>query len=53
MAVEFFFAKSGLDIRAAQYLMKQADIKMTANIYTHNDKSTAVSAAKLLRTTAQ
>lgn len=29
--------KQGVDIRTAQYLMGHADIKMTANIYTHVD----------------
>lgn len=29
--------KSGIDLRTAQYLMGHADIKMTANIYTHVD----------------
>ena len=29
--------KKGVDIRTAQYLMGHADIKMTANIYTHVD----------------
>ena len=29
--------KRGIDIRTAQYLMGHADIKMTANIYTHID----------------
>lgn len=37
--------KRGIDIRVAQYLMGHADIKMTANIYTHNDMLTAVEAA--------
>ncbi len=41
--------RQGIDIRAAQYLMGHADIKMTANIYTHNDKYTAVDAAKLMK----
>ena len=40
--------KKGVDIRTAQYLMGHADIKMTANIYTHADNSTVISAAKLL-----
>ncbi|MDD7347331.1 MAG: tyrosine-type recombinase/integrase, partial [Clostridiales bacterium] len=29
--------KAGIDLRTAQYLMGHADIKMTANIYTHVD----------------
>lgn len=29
--------KAGVDLRTAQYLMGHADIKMTANIYTHVD----------------
>lgn len=37
--------KQGVDIRVAQYLMGHADIKMTANIYTHNDIDTAAEAA--------
>lgn len=40
--------KKGVDIRTAQYLMGHADIKMTANIYTHADKSTVIDAAKIL-----
>lgn len=40
--------KKGVDIRTAQYLMGHSDIRMTANIYTHADNSTVVSAAKLL-----
>lgn len=38
--------KQGIDVRVAQYLMGHSDIKMTANIYTHNDKSSAIEAAK-------
>lgn len=40
--------KQGVDIRIAQYLMGHADIKMTANIYTHNDMSSALEAAKII-----
>lgn len=40
--------KKGVDIRTAQYLMGHTDIRMTANIYTHADNSTVISAAKLL-----
>lgn len=40
--------KKGVDIRTAQYLMGHADIKMTANIYTHADDETILSAAEIL-----
>lgn len=40
--------KKGIDIRNAQYLMGHADIKMTANIYTHNDISSAIEVAKVI-----
>ena len=40
--------KKGIDIRTAQYLMGHADIKMTANIYTHADEETILSAAEIL-----
>jgi len=43
--------KKGIDIRTAQYLMGHADIKMTANIYTHADNSTVIDAARILRGT--
>lgn len=42
--------RQGIDIRLAQYLMGHADIKMTANIYTHNDINSAVTAAKSMPT---
>lgn len=32
--------KANIDIRQAMYLMGHADIKLTANIYTHQDEST-------------
>lgn len=35
----------GVDLRDAQYLMGHADIRMTANIYTHSDISTALRVA--------
>lgn len=38
--------KKGIDIRTAQYLMGHADIKMTANIYTHADEETIKMAAE-------
>lgn len=44
--------KHGIDIRIAQYLMGHADIKMTANIYTHNDKTSAIEAAKKMNSVA-
>lgn len=44
--------KQGIDIRIAQYLMGHADIKMTANIYTHNDKTSAIEAAKKMNSVA-
>ena len=40
--------KKGIDIRTAQYLMGHADIKMTANIYTHADNETILKAASLI-----
>lgn len=40
--------KEGVDIRVAQYLMGHADIKMTANIYTHIDDSTVLNVADKL-----
>lgn len=40
--------KKKIDIRTAQYLMGHADIRMTANIYTHADNSTILEAAKIL-----
>lgn len=40
--------KQGVDIRTAQYLMGHSDIQMTANIYTHADKTTIVEAAKII-----
>ena len=40
--------KKGVDIRTAQYLMGHSDIKMTANIYTHADDETILSAAEIL-----
>ena len=40
--------KKGVDIRTAQYLMGHSDIRMTANIYTHADEETILSAANLL-----
>lgn len=43
--------KMGVDIRTAQYLMGHADIRMTANIYTHADNSTILAAAKLINGT--
>lgn len=39
----------GIDIRTAQYLMGHSDIKMTANVYTHADESTAISVAEKLQ----
>ena len=40
--------KKGVDIRIAQYLMGHADIKMTANIYTHIDENTVLNVADKL-----
>ncbi len=40
--------KKGVGIRTAQYLVGHSAIRITANIYTHVDNSTVVSAAKLL-----
>ena len=41
--------KMGIDIRTAQYLMGHADIRMTANIYTHTDDETVVAAAQKMK----
>ena len=41
--------KHGVDIRTAQYLMGHADIKMTANIYTHVDFELIDSAGLLMQ----
>lgn len=38
----------GIDIRDAQYLMGHANISITANIYTHSDKSTALKVASII-----
>ena len=40
--------KKGVDIRTAQRLMGHADIRMTANVYTHVDTDSILEAAKLL-----
>lgn len=40
--------KKGVDIRVAQYLMGHADIKMTANIYTHVDKESIFALSDIL-----
>lgn len=40
--------KKGVDIRTAQYLMGHTDIQMTANVYTHADDETIMSAAEIL-----
>ena len=37
--------KNGVDVRAAQKLMGHADIRTTANIYTHQDNETFIQAA--------
>lgn len=42
--------KKGVDIRTAQRLMGHADIRMTANVYTHVDTDAILEAAKLLLT---
>lgn len=44
-------ARKGVDIRTAQKLMGHADIKMTANIYTHVDHGQIVAAAELIGAT--
>ncbi len=40
--------KKGVDIRTAQRLMGHADIRMTANVYTHVDTESILEAAKLI-----
>ena len=40
--------KAGVDIRIAQSLMGHSDITLTANIYTHTDNSSIISAARKL-----
>lgn len=40
--------EAGVDIRTAQYLMGHADIKMTANIYTHTREGELLKAASLI-----
>lgn len=40
--------KKGIDIRTAQRLMGHADIRMTANVYTHVDEESILEAAKIL-----
>lgn len=40
--------KKGVDIRTAQYLMGHSDITLTANIYTHADRTTITEAARLM-----
>lgn len=44
--------KAGIDIRTAQRLMGHADIRITANIYTHVDTEQLVAAADVLNGTA-
>lgn len=43
---------AGVDIRDAQYLMGHSDITMTANIYTHGSKDTALKVADIFEKTA-
>ena len=40
--------KYGIDIRQAQYLMGHADIKLTANIYTHQSEDSLLEIADIL-----
>ncbi len=40
--------KSGVDVRTAQYLMGHSDIRLTANIYTHVDNSSIITAAEAI-----
>ncbi len=39
---------AGIDLKTAQYLMGHADIKVTANIYTHIENGVTISAAQKL-----
>lgn len=41
--------KAGVDIREAQYLMGHADIKLTANVYTHQDENTLSNVAEKIK----
>lgn len=41
--------KKGVDIRTAQYLMGHSTIELTANIYTHTDNSSVISAARKMQ----
>ena len=45
--------KKGVDIRVAQYLMGHADIKMTANIYTHIDHESIFALSDVLNEKVQ
>lgn len=40
--------KKGIDVRTAQKLMGHADIRTTVNIYTHQDETTLLEAARIL-----
>jgi integrase len=42
--------KAGVDVRTAQKLMGHADIRITANIYTHIDLDSITDAARLINT---
>ena len=40
--------KAGIDLRLAQKYMGHADVRMTANIYSHADRESIVEGAKVL-----
>lgn len=44
---------AGVDIRQAMYLMGHADIKLTANIYTHQDENSLADAAQKMQNLGQ
>ena len=41
--------KCGVDVRQAQYLMGHADVRLTANVYTHQDENTLSDVAEKIK----